>query len=256
MGFFERQMKVKLPKRALEKGHVWTPGRGSQLTPIPIVSEPNVEEIEIYPIKPPYSYARILFHKNDSEYIYETWEPKLNKREKELLERTKDSLMRTLSYSFQARSIQEKEQFLKEAVNSFVSSRDINLDARGSEKIIYYIVRDFVGFDIVDGLINDMTIEDVSCDGVKVPLFVFHQKYESIKTNVVFPDDETLNSFVISLGQRCGKSISVSTPILDGTTVDGHRVQATYAREVTTRGSRRSPSHRWSSSSSTRPPSR
>ena len=32
------------------------------------------------------------------------------------------------------------------------------------------------------------------------------------------------------------KQISVSDPILDGTTPEGHRVQATYSREVTTRG--------------------
>jgi flagellar protein FlaI len=233
----ERRVKVKMPRRALEKGHVWTPGRGSQLTPIPPVSEHNVEEIEIYPIRAPFSYARVLLYKHDSEYVYEMWEPRLNKREEELLDRIKDSLVRTLSYSFHVRSIQEKEQFLKEAVTSFVTSRDIDLESRSSEKIIYYIVRDFVGFDICDGLINDPAVEDVSCDGVKVPLFLFHEKYESIKTNVVFPDDETLNSFVINLGQRCGKSISVASPILDGTTVEGHRVQATYAREITTRGS-------------------
>ena len=237
MKLLERRVKVKMPRRALEKGHVWTPGRGSQLTPIPPVSEHNVEEIEIYPIRAPFSYARILLYKHDSEYVYEMWEPRLNKREEELLDRIKDSLVRTLSYSFHVRSIQEKEQFLKEAVTSFVTSRDIELESRSNEKIIYYIVRDFVGFDVCDGLINDPAVEDVSCDGVKVPLFLFHQKYESIKTNVVFSDDETLNSFVIHLGQRCGKSISVASPILDGTTVEGHRVQATYAREVTTRGS-------------------
>ncbi|MCJ2530994.1 MAG: type II/IV secretion system ATPase subunit, partial [Candidatus Thermoplasmatota archaeon] len=237
MKLLERRVKVKMPRRALEKGHVWTPGRGSQLTPIPPVSDHNVEEIEIYPIRAPFSYARVLLYKEDSEYVYEMWEPRLNQREKELLDRIKDSLVRTLSYSFHVRSIQEKEQFLKEAVTSFVTSRDIDLESRSNEKIIYYIVRDFVGFDICDGLISDPAVEDVSCDGVKVPLFLFHEKYESIKTNVVFLDDETLNSFVVRLGQRCGKTISVSSPILDGTTVEGHRVQATYAREVTTRGS-------------------
>jgi flagellar protein FlaI len=232
-----KRRKVKLPKGALEKGIVWSPGRGSQLTPIPPITEENAEEVEIYPVRPPYSYVRIVFYKDDSEYIYETWEPKLNRREKDILELLKDSLVRTLSYSFHAHSIQDKEQYLKEAVNSFISSRDIGLDDHSKEKIIYYIVRDFVGYGPCDILINDPKVEDVSCDGVKVPIFVFHQKYESIKTTVLFEDDDTLNSFVISLGQRCGKQISVSNPILDGTTVEGHRVQATYAREVTTRGS-------------------
>src|SRR5437764_12040403 len=39
------------------------------------------------------------------------------------------------------------------------------------------------------------------------------------------------------LGQRCGKQISVANPILDGTSVEGHRVQATYSHEVPTGGS-------------------
>src|SRR6266508_1233961 len=83
----------------------------------------------------------------------------------------------------------------------------------------------------------DLRIEDVSCDGTAIPLFIFHQKYESIKTSVIFDDDDALNSFVVMLGQRCAKQISVANPILDGTSVEGHRVQATYSREVTTRGS-------------------
>src|SRR3970282_2797594 len=84
---------------------------------------------------------------------------------------------------------------------------------------------------------DDARIEDVSCDGTGIPLFVYHQKYESIKTSVVFADDDILNSFSVMLGQRCGKQLSVANPILDGTSVEGHRVQATYSREVTTRGS-------------------
>src|SRR5204863_434120 len=98
-------------------------------------------------------------------------------------------------------------------------------------------IRDFVGYGPVDVLMADLRIEDVSCDGTSIPLFVFHQKYESIKTNVIFDDDDALNSFVVLLGQRCAKQISVANPILDGTSFEGHRVQATYAREVTTRGS-------------------
>ncbi|MFQ5837926.1 MAG: type II/IV secretion system ATPase subunit [Thermoplasmata archaeon] len=232
-----RKRKVRLPKGALEKGIVWTPGRGSQLTPIPTHTEDNVEEVDIYPVRPPYSYARILFYKDDSEYIYETWEPRLNRREAGLLELLKDSLIRTLSYSFHAQTTKDREEYLKESVNSFVKSRGMGLDDHSKEKIIYYIVRDFVGYGPCDAVVNDPRIEDISCDGVGIPLFVFHQKYESIKTTVVFKDDESLNSFVISLGQRCGKQISVANPILDGTTTEGHRVQATFAREVTTRGS-------------------
>ncbi len=216
---------------------VWTPGRGSQLTPIPPVNNPNLEELEIVAVRPPYSFARVLFDKDRSEYLYETWEPRLNQREEDMLNLIKDSLMRTLEYNFEKMGDRNKEEFLKESVNGFIKSRSIKLDEQSRQKIVYYIIRDFIGYGPVDVMMNDLRVEDVSCDGVAIPIFLFHQKYESIKSTVLFKDDEHLNNFTVGLGQRCGKAISVANPILDGTTTEGHRVQATYAREVTTRGS-------------------
>jgi flagellar protein FlaI len=58
-----------------------------------------------------------------------------------------------------------------------------------------------------------------------------------MRTNIVFEDDRELDAFVIQLAQRCGKHISVADPMLDATIPDGSRLQATLAREITTRGS-------------------
>src|SRR5207247_4430340 len=70
-----------------------------------------------------------------------------------------------------------------------------------------------------------------------ITLFLFHQKNESIKSGVIFPDEDVLNSFVRARGARGGKQLSVASPIPDGTSYEGHRIQATYSKEVTTRGS-------------------
>ncbi len=86
-------------------------------------------------------------------------------------------------------------------------------------------------------LIHDDNIEDISCDGVGIPIFVYHRKYGSLRTGVLFLSEDTLNDYVVALGQKCGKQISVFNPILDGTAPEGHRVQSTYSHEVTTRGS-------------------
>src|SRR2546422_273365 len=149
----------------------------------------------------------------------------------------KDSLNRTLEYEWDKMAEKDKKEYLQEAVDSFIQSRGLRLAPASKDKIVYYIIRDFVGYGPVDVLMNDLRIEDVSCDGTSIPLFIFHQKFESLKTNVIFDDEDALNSFTVMLGQRCGKQISVANPILDGTSVEGHRVQATYSKEVTTRGS-------------------
>jgi len=230
-------VKVMLPHGEVALKEDWDAGKGSQYTHIPEVDTEKVDVEEVTPVNKPFSYARIIYDKEASEYLYQVIEPELSEKEKDILELIKDTLRKTLSYDWEALSKVTKEEYLKNSVNAYLSSRNMKLDPISREKITYYIIRDFVGFGHVDALMNDENVEDVSCDGVDVPLFIYHKKYESIKTDLRFEDEKVLNSFVIGLGQRCGKQISVSDPILDGTTVEGHRVQATYSREVTTRGS-------------------
>lgn len=231
-----RSKKVMMPKGALEKKAEWSSTRGSYLTQIPELTG-NMAEVEVVPIREPFSYARVLYNKDKAEYVYEGWEPQLTDSEKELLGAIKEALSRTLEYELEKMAIKDKEEYLREAIESFIKSRGLKLEQSSKDKIVYYIIRDFVGYGPVDVLMSDPRIEDVSCDGTSIPLFIYHQKYESVKTNVVFDDDDVLNSFVVALGQRCGKQLSVANPILDGTTFEGHRVQATYSKEVTTRGS-------------------
>ncbi|TET91540.1 MAG: secretion system protein E [Methanomassiliicoccales archaeon] len=232
-----KSKKVLLPKGTVASTASWDGARGSYLTRIPEVVSDNIEELEIFPVRPPFTYARIIFDNKESEYLYETFEPELSEREKELLEMVKESLSLTLEYDIETFGMRDKEEYLKESVETFIQNRGIRMEKSSKEKIIYYICRDFVGYGSIDVLMSDPRIEDVSCDGTDVPLFIFHQKYESVRASGRFKTDEELNSFVVYLGQRCGKQISVANPILDGTTREGHRVQATYSREITTRGS-------------------
>jgi flagellar protein FlaI len=232
-----KKLKRMAPKGEMVMEQDWKDGRGSPLTPIPNIGKETTEELEMNPINPPFSYSRILYDSERAEYVYESIEPPMDDQETELLALIKDSLGRTLEYELDKMGNKDKEEYLKRSIESFLKTRSMNLNPQSKEKVVYYIVRDYVGYGPIDVLMSDPQIEDISCDGVNVPFFIFHQKYESIKTSVKFEDEGELNSFVIQLGQRCGKQISVSSPILDGTTTEGHRVQATYAREVTTRGS-------------------
>jgi flagellar protein FlaI len=229
--------KVLMPKGSAAKEARWSRTRGSFITNIPEITDPMIDELEVMTIQEPYSYVRIIYDNRNSEYVYEAWEPQLTDRDKEVLELIKDSLTRTLEYDFEKIQGTDKEEFLKDSIDNFIKSRGIRLDTASKEKVIYYIIRDYIRYGPIDVLMNDPYVEDLSCDGLGIPLFIFHQKYESIKSNIVFDDEDVLNSFVIMLGQRCGKQVSVALPILDGTAAEGHRVQATYSREVTTRGS-------------------
>ena len=229
-----RGIKVMLSSKMVEQRRLQ---KGSHVTNIPEITNPAIEVLEIYPVKEPYSYIRITFNNENSEYLYEVIEPEMNREEKDLLALIKDTLQRTLGYEWEKLTSLDKEEYLRESVDSFVQTRGIKVEPITKKKLGYYIIRDFVGHGVIDVMMNDDDIEDISCDGFNIPIFISHRKYESVRSNIIFDNEDALNNFVVTLSQRSGKQISVSSPILDGTTIEGHRVQATYSREVTTRGS-------------------
>jgi len=102
---------------------------------------------------------------------------------------------------------------------------------------MYYLVRDFLGYGKIDPLMKDHLIEDISADGVNIPLYVWHREHESLPTNIIFSDVDELNSFVVRLAYLAGKNISLAVPILDASLPDGSRIQITYGKEITRRGS-------------------
>jgi len=100
-------------------------------------------------------------------------------------------------------------------------------------KILYHAERDLVGFGKIDPLMRDPNIEDVSCDGVEKPVYVWHRKYESIESNLRFSNDDELDNTVVKLVHMAGKHVSSAFPIVDASLPGKHRLAVCYRREVT-----------------------
>jgi flagellar protein FlaI len=103
------------------------------------------------------------------------------------------------------------------------------------EKLEYLLVRDFIGYERIDGVKHDIKVEDISCDGYGSPVFVYHSEYEQLITNLSHGESE-LDRFVVKLAQRSGKSISKRHPQVDATLPDGSRAQLTLGYEVSDHG--------------------
>ncbi len=190
-------------------------------------------EVERYWVNEPYSFISIL--EKRSIFYYHVIEPALTLYEKDILERVYDDLRDILSLGGVA-SHKDKKSMLTEQALSLFNRYHANLDISSKYRIIYYLVRNFLGNDRINSLMLDPNIEDISCDGINIPVFMYHNKYRNIKTNIIFEENE-LNSLVIKLCQRSGKHISISEPMVDATLPDGSRLQATLGKEITTRGS-------------------
>jgi len=196
----------------------------------------DFEELDTYPVRPPFSYVRVLFDKRDYSRFYYVVEPKASKQELEDLQTIKDVLQRALNIERDTLD-ESQEDFLKQAVDDILDSYRLKSRKSNRQKIHYYIERDLIGYGKIDTMMKDPNIEDVSCDGPGVEIFVYHRRFESLRTNVMWEDELELEQYIIRMAQRCGKHISIAEPLLDATLMDGSRIVMTLGREVSTKGS-------------------
>lgn len=183
-----------------------------------------------------FGIIRIL--ENDrEEKFYQVLEPILSPKEVKARDFVQDALERSLNRSMPEGTIEDNQEFISEHVSQIAVKYRLGLDQTSVRKILYYMQRDFLGFGPIHLLMQDPDLEDVSCDGVDIPLFVFSRTHGSIPTNVIFDDERNLEAFVIRLAQKCDKALTLSSPLLDAALPDGSRLQATLGREVTAGGS-------------------
>jgi flagellar protein FlaI len=105
------------------------------------------------------------------------------------------------------------------------------------DRIFYYVVRDLTGYGPLQAIMEDPWIEDISCNGLDAPIYIWHRKYESIPTNITFTSNQTLNDFLVKLAHKSGKHISSAQPLLDAMLPEKHRLAATFMKEVSMKGS-------------------
>ncbi len=199
--------------------------------------KPKFKELDFYPLNEPFAYAKVLKNAETMEKQYRIIEPSLSSDEQKTLNFIWETLMKSFKMRLDEVDAQQIETYLTGEVEDILSSYNLKLDDLSKKKIFYYIKRESLGYGKIDPIMIDPHIEDVSCDGAGVPIFIYHRKYGSLKTNVKFKNEEELSYFVVRLAQKCGKHISIADPMLDATMPDGSRIQMTLSTEVTTKGS-------------------
>jgi len=209
-----------------------------QETKAPVILEPEIRTEDLAYMRKGFGWKgigarKIIFNNDIKEYVYEVIEPELTAEEEEVKNK--------LIYFFRVRADldvfkmneEEKAYNLERALDKLVIENNLNLNGESREKVYYYVFQEFMGYGKIDILMHDEGIEDISCDGIEIPIFIFHKDFESIRTNILFKDTDELDSFVVKLSQMCGKQISVYEPIVDGKLSDGSRLQTTLSRTIT-----------------------
>ena len=199
-------------------------------------SENEWEELAFYALIEPYAYVEILKERETLEKCYFLVEAEISEEEQQTMDFIYDTIS-NMAIDTEDFEVKGESNYLIENVNKIVKDYNLNVSKDLFNKILYNLSRSSFGFGKIDPLMRDPNIEDISCDGNGVPLFVYHRKFGSLKTNIQFDNGDDLNSFVYRLAQKCGKHISIAEPMLDATMPDGSRIQMTLSDEITTHGS-------------------
>jgi archaeal flagellar protein FlaI len=203
---------------------------------IPMMKDKTAVDVR-YTLVSPYSTAHVYWDSQESELKYEVEEPLLTEDEQYVLERIEEGMREIINVNVVVEKTQQAVlEYLDKTARLLIEELGLKVTQSMYHKLFYYMYRDFVGFNEVDPLINDYFIEDIECNGVDTPVYIVHRVYRNIKTNITFKDIDELAAFVEKLAQRTGRYVSYAQPILDGSLPDGSRVNATYTKDISSKG--------------------
>lgn len=190
-----------------------------------------------YSVISPFAFIHIHWDPKTYEVLYEVEEPILDATEMAYKEQIISAMRDMIDFDTVIEKDDEKLlEYIDKRFKIIAIELGLNISYETYKKIYYYLIRDFIGFNKIDPMLKDYFVEDVECNGAGGPIYVVHRIYRNLKTNVTFQKMEELEGFVEKLAQRSGKHISYASPILDGTLPDGSRVNATYTKDITSKG--------------------
>jgi archaeal flagellar protein FlaI len=231
----KEQKKLKLPKIKLNLNSKNKKNTEPE-PPTPLVKSlpKNTKIMDKYPLYEPFSQVFIVQDPKTGEHKYVLDELQLDTMERGIYNRILEMLLAEIESPKE--EINDPRKFFAEEAKKIVDKYRISmgwLPDVSWYKILYHAERDLVGFGKIDSLMRDPNIEDISCDGVNKPVYIWHRTFESIETNLQFENDEDLDNLVVKLVHMSGKHVSSAFPIVDASLPGKHRLAVAYRREIT-----------------------
>jgi archaeal flagellar protein FlaI len=149
--------------------------------------------------------------------------------ERKIINTIKEATTRLVSIApFKVRNPDERRFLYKQKVMDIISNNP-TLKIPNSRSNFYAdaVVREMVGYGLIDDLIKDDKLEEIMVVGPKKPVYVFHREFEMMETSIEFFSEQEIEDLVNKIAREVGRRVDVSNPLLDARLSDGSRVNAT-----------------------------
>ena len=216
--------KTKAEKKGIE-GIGLVPGETA--APIEAAKPPAREEEKILVEK--YGDVRIYKVKGEALYRYEVPTPHYRGEEKALITALIEIASKVISPEREAGKTIEQRKFsyMQRILDIIDSSPELRVPPAAKEFYAEAVSREMVGWGLIDPLLHDDNLEDILVIGPNQPVYVFHRKYDMMKTNIIFYDDKDIKDLIDRIARNIGRHIDIQSPLLDARLPDGTRVNAT-----------------------------
>ncbi len=181
----------------------------------------NAEQIDIYKLDKD-TEINILKIPGDIKYLYHLSPPefKLDEDKYEILD-----LARTAMIEHQPR----REEFTdpekmrqtffnigRDLILELAEHKGVQLSFKESEDLANILVRYTVGFGLIEVLLQDQKIQDITINGPigATPMFIVHQDYDECMTNII-PSLEDGESWATKFRLVSGRPLDEANPVLD-----------------------------------------
>ncbi len=208
------------------------------------IENPNI----LYPVGDPIFIH--IYKKEEEGLYYNVIAPDLTEEEQDLYDAIIDRIIEIAHTSKVPNSQEELRDIVISLYNSVIRikyppekpsflnklGKKIALTEEQYHNILFFLIRDRLGYGKLEPLLRDIYIEDISCTGIG-NVWIVHKIFGNIKTSIIFDNDIELNKYIVESSERVDRPVSESKPIVDAIMPDGSRVNFIYSRKISLEGS-------------------
>ncbi len=167
--------------------------------------------------------------KSDQPY-YKADLPDLSSQEREIMTEVRERAIDDIDVDLEEASDREaKKDRLAKEIRGMLTERELpgSHSEKDLDQMAKIIVRDMVGFGLLDILLEDDKLEEIMVTATNKPVYVYDREHGMCKTNISFEEEDELTHQIEKMGRNVGRRIDKQNPLLDATLPDGSRVNAT-----------------------------
>jgi len=190
--------------------------------------EKELEETKKVEVK---SYGKVKIYKVPGKALAYYFVPTIRPTsvERKIINTLKEATTRLISIApYKIRNPEERRVIYKQKIMEIIRN---NPPLKIPEsRVSFYaeaVVREMVGYGLIDDLIKDDALEEIMIVGPLKPVYVFHREFEMMITNIEFYSEQEIEDVVNRIAREVGRRVDVSSPLLDARLADGSRVNAT-----------------------------